>query len=239
MKQTKNNQNHKKESTPVVGNKPNGKSRMIMLKPLLQLYAGRMKRHPVVLMLVVFACILLIWEGLLDGMLGIRIAHIVAFALGVFILDCIYIPHMKNDQPILVSRPKKDLIIATFFFLAGASWLFIQVSGYANSLSGFKQIGWGITGIVLVNNIGLGVFFMVASNWRFQDLGFRFQPSVLALPLIFVFAVVSRSFGTWHDWNSIVHTFGSPLRTLLTGLFVAALPEEFFRFVWQTRLAGC
>jgi hypothetical protein len=28
MKQTENNQNHKKESTPVVGNKPNGKSRL-------------------------------------------------------------------------------------------------------------------------------------------------------------------------------------------------------------------
>ena len=35
MKQNENDQNHKKESTPVVNNKPNGKSQLIRKIPVL------------------------------------------------------------------------------------------------------------------------------------------------------------------------------------------------------------
>jgi membrane protease YdiL (CAAX protease family) len=91
--------------------------------------------------------------------------------------------------------------------------------------------------------IGLGsafgvtlAIFLLARRYRLSDLGVRSGRLFLALPIAGIFFTLAWTFARGSILN-VVQSRES-FMAWMTAMPVAAVSEEFLRFVWQTRLAA-
>ena len=94
-----------------------------------------------------------------------------------------------------------------------------------------------VFGLGSVMSLTLAVF-LIARRYRPSELGVRFRGLGPAAATMLVFAVLTLAFA--RSGVTLAGAYaesGSALAMLWVGL-TAAVPEEFFRFVWQTRVAA-
>lgn len=171
-------------------------------------------------------------------MFRLRAANLVAILIGALALDSYLLFKTNKTDVVHIFKPKSELILCGASLLIALIWLHLQFSGYNERLTGMPRLVWMILGLSCVFNLTIALVLLFGFKYRLKDLGFRCAYFWTALPVIFIFAAVSWLFGAWSDFHSIMHSFGTPVKTLLVGIASAALPEEFFRFIWQTRLGS-
>lgn len=78
--------------------------------------------------------------------------------------------------------------------------------------------------------------YLLARGYSLKDLGIRFW-GFAPVPLIMVacMGLVMLTTPLRNTWMEVYRGLGGGWGWIETGLFTAALPEEFFRMVWQTR----
>ena len=90
-----------------------------------------------------------------------------------------------------------------------------------------------------VRSIPLALFELFVMKYKWTELGVRLRGFAPALTIVICFvllAVLSRTIGiAFH--GEMMRAHGSVVIPLVAG-FESALSEEFFRFIWQTRLGA-
>jgi membrane protease YdiL (CAAX protease family) len=90
-----------------------------------------------------------------------------------------------------------------------------------------------------VFNIGLALVQLLVFKYGLKDLGIRFV-GLAPVPLVIVcFGTTAWAFHTGVTWHNVVgETNGRAWLVPFVSFFAAALPEEFLRMFWQTRLGA-
>lgn len=203
------------------------------------LYAKLICRHRGIaaLVAVVFAAILgqTFWFGKLPQ----RLAYLGATAFSVVVVDLICLRHRADPFP--VRRPRFELVMAAGCLALSFCWLYLHFSSASSAgPSTFLAKLFRVAGTLVVFNIPIALVDLFALRYRFGDLGFRVAVRGLwAVPLILLsFFGLSYLSGASFTIGGVIREEGSLWRAALVVIFIAALPEEFFRMTWQTRLGA-
>jgi membrane protease YdiL (CAAX protease family) len=126
-----------------------------------------------------------------------------------------------------------ELLVAAILYLVAARWLFLSAHSRTPS-------GWlAIVGLISIFPIALALFLLIR-GYRPGELGIRwrgFGPAPLVM--LGFGALTALTEPLTFIWRQNYHEMGSVWQIIKLGVFVAALPEEFLRMVWQTRVGAC
>jgi len=203
------------------------------------LYANLICRHRGIaaLVAVVFAAVL--GQSFWFGKLPQRLAYLGATAFSVVVADLISLRH--RAAPLPVHRPKLELAMAAGCLALSVCWLCLHFSfpSSAGPSTLFAKLS-RVAGALVVFNIPIALVDLLVLRYRFGNLGFRAAASGLwAVPLILLFFFgLSYLSGASFTIGGVVREEGSIWRAVLVMIFVAAMPEEFFRMTWQTRVGA-
>jgi membrane protease YdiL (CAAX protease family) len=205
---------------------------------LARLYAEFIVRHWIIGALVALTAGVVLIQAVWWGKLVQRSAYLGAVAFGAVVIDLFYARHRPPALP--VRRPRLELGIAAVCLVLAFSWLCGHFSAMPSHLPRLAAVVYRATGGLLVLNVPIILIDLLALRYCIRDLGFRFAVRGLwAVPLIFVcfFGLAHLSEAT-STINGIIREQGSLWRAVPVAIFVAAMPEEFFRMTWQTRFGA-
>jgi membrane protease YdiL (CAAX protease family) len=159
------------------------------------------------------------------------IAYLLAIALSVLAIDAVLLRRPVAVKPLPIRHARAELFIAFLSFLVALAWLCSRfVAAYT-----IPSVILRLAAVSAVFNIPLALAVLILRYWP-GDLGFRFRGFVPVPLVILCFgvlaAVCSPSSITLKE---AYQEAGSSGGLLWMSFGEAALPEEFFRFVWQTR----
>jgi membrane protease YdiL (CAAX protease family) len=165
------------------------------------------------------------------------LAYLAAVAIGVVAIDATLLALRASPKPIPVRNPRLESLVLIVFGLIALGWLTSRfVFNYRPEAGPFRLV-WMAVGLG-------GVFFVIPTLFLFSrrywpaDLGLRLQGLVVAFPVLATFAAIAFAFSRQSiTWSGALKEAGSPLGLVQTAIS-ACLPEEFFRFAWQTRLGA-
>ncbi|MGA2139730.1 MAG: CPBP family intramembrane glutamic endopeptidase [Verrucomicrobiia bacterium] len=227
---------------------------MMTIQPtlLLRAYAGMIRRHPVVACLVVLLMIFVVGESVYFGKLPKRAAYIAGVALGVVITDLLSLrDHHPSRSLLPVRRPRFELAVTVGCTLLSAATLtWIVLTRHTNPWPFPVALLRILLLVLFVGNVGLFLFDLIVLKYRPRDLGYRLRGLRCVLPVLVCVAGLAaisvcgfqlHGLGRW--WARclsfpIDYGGGSLWLGLLYVFLVAALPEEFLRMSWQTRLGA-
>ena len=203
------------------------------------LYAKLICRHQMIAALVAVAFASVLVQSFWFGKLPQRLAYLVAIAFSLVVVDLISLRH--RSAPLPVRRPKLELATAAGCLVFSLCWLCLHFSPTSSAVPAtlFAKL-FRVAGALVVFNIPIAIVDLFALGYRFGDLGFRFAVRGLwAVPLILLsFFGLSYLSGASFTIGGVIREEGSIWQALLVVIFVAAMPEEFFRMTWQTRLGA-
>jgi membrane protease YdiL (CAAX protease family) len=205
-----------------------------MRQALTRHYGGLAARHPIhvaVLALIVLEIAVAaivrnrIWQTLVYG---------VVISACVIVVDAMSVGRAPAvDAP--VRRPAGELLMLIVCWLTAMAWLTCRFVFHMRPAPGLLALGWAILALATVFN-ALQALWLLASRYRLRDLGLRWSGMTLALPALAIFAVLTLTASRGSMTIGEIRQM-APLDIVLVALS-AAVPEEFFRFVWQTRVGA-
>jgi membrane protease YdiL (CAAX protease family) len=210
---------------------------MTKMLSLFEMHVARVKRHPVASGFIFLYGLTIMLESVWLGGLMRRAAYLAALVVGTVILDCFYPCGPRVEPTFPVRRPKLEMLVAGAFLLASVAWLWAHFQGHFVPATLVTRLLWLGVGLLTIFNIGLALFELLVVRYRLKDLGIRFcglAPIPVVILCFGATAWASHSGVTWHEVVGEVH--GRVWLVPLVSFLVAALPEEFFRMIWQTRL---
>ena len=164
------------------------------------------------------------------------IAYIFVMWLCSFIIDMYTLTRAVKDDFIVKysKRETRYFFLCIFLGLILIYFRFFGVVKWEHLNNTIKLILLPL--LIFVYPIGLAII-MFLLRYKPKDLGLKLQGIIIALPIIVILAITNRiicpqSF-TWYE---LVKEGGGVMGALVLGFLVAALPEEFFRVIGQTRL---
>lgn len=192
------------------------------------------KRHPYVsAVLVLIAAIVLVDAPAHGRRLLLEVVYLIGVALSIALIDVVFAVREKSYAQLPVRNPLFELMVAAVLYLGAEAWLIQRFWVHRRITPLF-----GILGLILVFDIALAVF-MLARRYSPPNLGIRFQ-GFAPVPLVMICTAICAAMVSplTHYWRDVFREEGSIRNLIWDGLFAAALPEEFFRMVWQTRLGA-
>ncbi len=223
----------------------------IELTAVLRGYAGMIRRHPVVACLVALLMMFVVGESVYFGKLPKRAAYIGAMALGVAVTDLLSVRDGASRSVLPVRRPGFELgVTAGCTLLSAATLTWVILTRHTNPPpfpAGLLRL---LLVVLFVGNVGLVLFDLIVLKYCPSDLGYRLRGLGCVLPVLVCVAGLAaisvcgfhvHSLGRW--WARCLsvpvdYGGGSLWLGLLYVFLVAALPEEFLRMSWQTRLGA-
>jgi len=164
------------------------------------------------------------------------LAYLAAVAVSVLAIDAISLRQPKR-RAIPVRNPRFESMAIIGFGLIAGGWLFCRFVLDYRPPSGALRLAWIVFGLGSVFSI-LPALFLLSRGYGVANLGLRLQGITTALPVLAIFAGFTFAFSRHSiTWSGAMAEGGSPLGFVLTAIS-ACLPEEFFRFAWQTRIGA-
>jgi membrane protease YdiL (CAAX protease family) len=165
------------------------------------------------------------------------LVYLAAVAISVVAIDAISFARQASSTPVSVRDPRLESLMLVGFGLIALAWLTSRFILNFRPESGGLRLAWILIGLGAVFSI-LPALFLFSRHWCPADLGLRLRGVTTALPVLAIFAgttfALSRHTITL---SGALAEAGSPLG-LVQMAIVACLPEEFFRFAWQTRVGS-
>lgn len=145
-------------------------------------------------------------------------------------------PQIDNE----IKAPKRELNITILFAFLGFVFLILNFILKSN----FPQIGFLIKLPVIIGmflfSMPLGILiYLLFKKYKFLELGIKTKPlthlllGLIILALTGIFAIVFNKSGIL--WKEGLEEVGGVFGLVIKGVIGAALVEEFYRFVIQTR----
>jgi len=184
-------------------------------------------------LLVILAAVILI-RGVLEGSFGRAAIYFLAIGLSVVLVDSVLAWTVLRSPQIPVRNPRFEFAVTAVIGAGALAWLWTRfVWNYQPQ--GIVRLVWLAVLLGCVFDAFLAIF-LIARRYSLGDLGLRGAGLLAAPPVIAIFAtfafVFTQSSITWS--RILEDTGGSWLAVVATALS-AGVPEEFSRFVWQTR----
>lgn len=212
---------------------------VIFMKNVFQMHWAMVKRHPLAGGMVFLMGVIIMLEGFWRGELVRRASYLAVILLSVVIVDWFYLRRPGSAAPLPVRCPKLELLVAGVLLLVSLTWLILHFQGHYAPVALVIRLLWVGVGVLAVFNIGLALFLLLVLRYVLKELGLQFVGLAPVPVVIFCFGMtawVSHSGVTWQEVVNEVN--GRVWLVPLVSFFVAALPEEFFRMIWQTRLGA-
>jgi membrane protease YdiL (CAAX protease family) len=203
---------------------------------ILVSFAQSARRHPVVASLIsLIGSILLVAEALHGRALEL-VTYLSAMVLSVVVVDVsvTYFGKLHIDFPVQV--PRTETVVAAALYPLAAAIFAYRFSGLYPPHGVSSKLLF-VTALFLFGFHLALALFLVWRGYGFGDLGVRFW-GFAPVPLIMVvcMALVAWATPLRNTWTEVYRSLGGSMWGWIeSGLLMAALPEEFFRMVWQTR----
>jgi hypothetical protein len=153
----------------------------------------------------------------------------------VLAIDTVLLLRPVPLKPAPVRHPWAEVLVALLSFLVALAWLLSRFEGAYTIHSPILRL----VAVSAVFNVALALVLLIL-RYRPGDLGIRFH-GLAPVPLVTLcFGVLAAAFSPSSiTLKAAYQEAGSIWGLLWMGFGEAALPEEFFRFVWQTRAGAC
>jgi membrane protease YdiL (CAAX protease family) len=194
------------------------------------------RRHPVVAAVILLIPVPLLIRGYVTHNLFRAAVYLVVVAASVAIVDVLRVRSPLRDHTVNVRAAGIELLVASISYCLAMTWLVAHFVTHHEPHSPLLRLAWVTIGLGSLFNAGVVIVLMLL---RTSATAFGFRVTGLHFSIVVVlFAVVALVFfpGSVTLREILRETNG------VSGLAVlalsAAVPEEFFRFVWQTRVAA-
>jgi membrane protease YdiL (CAAX protease family) len=194
-------------------------------------YRGTVARRPAIAVLLALLATTILAGAFARGR-GLQVvAYFTALALSVLMIDAVLLRRPVPVKLALVRHPHTELLAASLLFLVALGWLFSRfVSGYT-----IRSPILRLVAVSAVFNIPLALVLLIL-RYRPVDLGICFRGFAPVPLVILCFGMLAAALSPASiTMKEAFQEAGSLWGLLLIGFGEAGLPEEFFRFVWQTR----
>jgi len=206
--------------------------------PIFQNARASITRHPLVFGLLVGIAVVVLVNSVVQHHASRGVCYLVAVALSFLLIEIVMVRRRMSPRPVLVRNVRLELLMLGISFAAGFSWLYARFVWEYRPPPGPARLAWLTILLGCVFNAAPALV-LITRRYGVADLGLRVTGASIVLPVIAVFAattlVFSRSSITW---SAIVQETGGTIWGVVGAVLSAAVPEEFFRFVWQTRVAA-
>jgi len=205
-----------------------------MLSPALD----SARRHPLVTGVVGAVAVSILLRAYDAGDLGRAVAYLAVVVVSVILVDLVVWRSRNPGKPVAVRNAGLELGVLAVSFAAGAAWLYARFVARYQPAPGLFRLVWLALLVGCVFN-ALPALFLLARRYRVSELGVR-ASGLAAFPLVLaIFAASSLVlFPGAVTWKGIVAETGGSWSAILGTALLAAVPEEFFRFAWQTRVGA-
>lgn len=197
-------------------------------------YRASVIRHPALAALLAALAIFVLATALQKGRELQAVAYLAAVVLSVLVIDSVLLWRPISEKPVPVRHPRIEFGIASFLFLVALGWLLNRFEGSYTIPSVILRL----LAVGAVFNVLLALA-LLALRYGPGDLGIRFGGFAPVPPVILCFGVLAMTCAPAAITLKAAYLEAGSIWGLLLGIGAAALPEEFFRFVWQTRAAAC
>ena len=206
-----------------------------VLRSTFLLYSRAVKRHPWIACLIGLLGVSLVAFSARQGRLCTVVMHLAGIVLGVFVIDVISMRQSTPPTPLPVHHPGIELLVA----LGSAILAAVQLHyAYAPPHVALPWRLLFVVGFFFSFPIAIALFLWMR-GYRANAMGIRWQ-GFACVPVVMVLCAVLIAFCVplVSIWKEVYSEFGSVWKLAYYGVLVAALPEEFYRMVWQTRFGA-
>ena len=207
--------------------------------PLHSIAAAR--RHPVVTGAIAAILASILVNAVVMHDAGRAVLYVVVLGLSIVLVDIVlarWPARNGNDGRIAVRSAALETGMLAAAFLVGFGWLYARFVRNDRPAPGPMRLVWLALLIGCVFQ-ALPAMVLLLRRYRLSDLGLRIS-GLQGLPLIIaLFATAGLALSpSTTTWKGIVEESGGSTLTVIETALLAAVPEEFLRFAWQTRLGA-
>jgi membrane protease YdiL (CAAX protease family) len=200
-------------------------------------YVGKVRMHRTISAMLGCIVVVLLAASIRHGNTRQCLVYLAAVAISVVAIDAMSFARQASSAPIPVRDPRLESLVLVGFGLIALAWLTGRFVFNFRPESGGLRLAWIVIGLGAVFSI-LPALFLFSRHCGPADLGLRFRGVTAALPVLAIFAGLTFALSRHTiTWSGALAEAGSPLGLVQVAL-LACLPEEFFRFAWQTRIGA-
>lgn len=170
----------------------------------------------------------------LEGSFGRAAIYFLAIGLSVVLVDSVLAWSASRSPQIPIRDPRFEFAVTAIIGAGALAWLWTRFVWHYQP-QGILRLVWLAFLFGCVFDIFLAIF-LLARRYRLGELGLRGAGVLAAPPVIAIFATVAFAFTQSSiTWSRIVEDTGGSWLAVVATALSAGVPEEFSRFVWQTR----
>ena len=207
-------------------------------RKILQQQLQQLKSNPITAILLCAAAIITIYGGFVDNHILKSVAYLAAMWLCTFVID-LYVAWKPPHYEIVVREPKRESIYVILCIILGFLFFYIRFMSPIpwDSLHGIVRLAV-IPLVAFVYPIAFAIIFL-ALGYKPKELGIRLKNTVVALPVILIVSMTALLVSPeGFTFNEMMAETGGIWNALFEGFILAALSEEFWRFIVQTRFGA-
>jgi membrane protease YdiL (CAAX protease family) len=206
------------------------------LEVLRSFYTEAIREHWAIAGILGCSIIVVLASAIWHGHTTQALAYLAAVAISAVVIDAMSFTRKKPPEA-PVRAPRGESLALIGFWLIALAWLAGRFVFNNLPASGLPRLASLVIGLGSVFAI-LPALFLFTRRYRPADLGLRLRGITIALPVLAIFAGITFAFSRESlTWSGILKEEGSILAIVQTAIS-ACLPEEFFRFAWQTRIGA-
>jgi membrane protease YdiL (CAAX protease family) len=196
------------------------------------------RRHPVVAGVTAGLIVAILVNAHRQADLGRATLYLIVLAVSVRLVDVVLARWPRRERPVAVRGPGLELSVLAVCLGMGLLWLYSRfVRGYRPA-PGPLRLLWLAVLVGCVFN-ALPAIFLLVRRYRPSDLGFKIAGLQAAPIIVAVFALSATLLSpAATTWRAILDESGGSTWAVVETALLAAVPEEFFRFIWQTRVGA-
>ena len=195
---------------------------------------GETRRHPAVTLIVAALGIAILVNAAIQGDLGRALLYFGAIGASLVAIEAVLARWPVRAPAPAVRAAGLELGVLTASFALGLFWLYARFVRDYRPGPGPGRLIWLLLLVACVFN-ALPALFLLVRRYRLRDLGLAVSRVPVGAPVIAIFGLASLAAPSSITWKAIVEDSGGSATGVLLTALLAAVPEEFFRFAWQTR----
>lgn len=199
---------------------------------------GALRRHPGVAAILGLTTGTIVVNATIQHDLARAVLYLTVVAVSVVWIDLMFARWLVAAAVPDVRGAGLEVAVMAASFILGFLWLYARFVLDFQPAPGPLRLLWLVLLIGCVFN-ALPAAFLLGRRYRLHDLGLRVA-GLHAAPLVmatFAAAALLLSPATT-TWQMAMAETGGSIGALVLTALTAAVPEEFFRFVWQTRVGA-
>ncbi len=206
--------------------------------PALTYASAALRRHPGVSAVLVLIAATIVVNATVQHDLGRALIYLAVVGTSVVWIDLVLARWPVTAIAGSVRGAGFEVVVLAASFVAGLAWLYARfVLNFQPPPGPLRLIWLGVLIGCAFN--ALPAVFLLARRYGLRDLGLG-GAGLQAVPLVmatFAAAALLLSPATT-TWRGAIAETGGSFAALVGVALSAAVPEEFFRFVWQTRVGA-